>query len=688
MADAINGRSAGGQVPMVDQRSFGDKGRKGLIIKMSLTPIDDPVSGSGMMHRVLAETLQSEGYDVVVIEANGKPNGLGDMSYRVETIQFDGRRDNPYFAKHPEYYEDLRPSVPYNFPGFTAGLATSSLKFADLNPRQLGSYLMATGWAFRSAALVYGQPDAVWNGHAWVHNFITGAVPTLFTVHGTASNPRYGAPSLPYRPIVNEGLDSAYMAIAPSHLEYDNVTNLGMSTDRVTVMPNGYNDKVFTPGDKIEDMPEYRRSLIAESINGVDLRALDPNSKWILFVGRAAHVKGLDLLLEAFAQVLIKEPNANLIIVGGGNFERIITEDGGTQNLYSIAEQLGVRDRIFFTDAMGQKDTARFLEAADVPVYPSRSESFGLTAVEAMAKGKVPVLTSNEGYSYIVNQYEGDPLDVARMVPNDDVSLPEVRSEAILRIGELTDYSEKIRSAAVEYVEGTSLEMLAKTYDAGTVRSATELADGILKYVAQQNAINGIADGIVVELGEDLQSREKRGEIASSFAKENFTISGVVRRQAMPIVESAISDPNYRSSQWNVIEGDRGEVSAERQARLDAIKMDGDVKRAFARLRDNINTDQFGKHWRTFNTLVTKYFGHTDLLYPISLEAIPSFATHPNSIFMEVARIAGVPEAEMVRVMAEVEKAPYDVLIAPVKGRGESPIQKGEAKRIPLRSAK
>ncbi len=663
MTDAIGSSSSGGKKLMTEERTFGEEGGRGLIIKMSLTPIDDPVSGSGMVHRVLAETLQAEGYDVVVIEANGKPNGLSSTNYRIETIQFDGRESNPYFEKHSELYKDLHPALPFNFPGFTGGLATSSLKFEELNPSQLGSYLMVSGWAFRSAALVYGQPDAVWNGHAWIHNFITGSVPTLFTVHGTASNPLYGAPSLPYRPIVNEGLDKAYKAVPPSDFEFDNITKLGMEARRTQVMPNGYNDKAFKLNEDVGDMLEYRRELIEKRINDIDLEALDPNSKWIIFVGRATYVKGVDLLLEAFAQVLAEQPNTNLIIAGGGDFGKIALGNNEFQNLHSIADQLGIGDRIFFTGSLEQSETALFLDAVDVSVYPSRSESFGLTAVESMAKGVVPVLTGNNGYSYVVDQYEGDPADVARMVPNDDVRLPEVRERAIKRISELTDYSEEIRSVAIKYVEG---DPLLGPYDEKVVRSAKELADSILEYVAQQNAIDGIAAGITLELNEDPKKRRERGKIASEFARTNFSITKVVRDSAIPMIEAGIADSAYKSSRWGIVGGERGEIGVKRQERLDAIRMDLDVKRAFARLRDGMGTDQFGKRWRAFNTLVTKYFGHADLKHPIALDAIPDFAAYPNSIFREVARISGVTESEMCEVMAEVEKMPYDQLIKPL----------------------
>jgi glycosyltransferase involved in cell wall biosynthesis len=668
MADAITGRSAGGSIPMTDQRSFGDEGRKGLIIKMSLTPIDDPVSGSGMMHRVLADTLQKEGYDVVVIEANGKPNGLGDTQYRVETLLFDGTQDNPYFAKHQHLYADQHTSLPFNFPGFTAGLATSSLKFADLKPNQLGSYLMASGWAFRSAALVYGQPSMAWNGHAWIQNYITGSAPTIFTVHGTASNPRYGAPAHSFRPIVNEGLASSYMAIAPSHLEFDNVTALGMPADRVTVMPNGYNESVFSLSDPIEDLPAYRRDLIAERINGVDLSSLDPSSKWVLFVGRAAHAKGLDLLLEAFSRVLIQEPNTNLIIIGGGNFDGIVTEGDKKLNLYSLAEELGIKERVFFTGAMPQEKTARFLDAADIGAYSSRSESFGLTLAEAFAKGLRCVASRNDGYQFIVDQYDGPENDVARMVPNDDIRLPEVREAAKLRIGTLTDYSEDIRTAAVEYIDGASVEVLNRRYNASSVSSATELADGVLKFVSQQRAIDGIADGLVIELGEDPAVRRSRGEIASRFAASKFTITKVME-EGFKIVDAAKRAEEYRSPHWDLKDGERGEVGPMRQERLDNIKMDGDVARAFAKLRDGIGTDQFGKYWRSFNTLVTRFFGHADLMHPIDLEAVPNFPRYPNSIFRELARVAGVTEGDMVRVMVEVDKTPHDALTGPAKGR-------------------
>jgi D-inositol-3-phosphate glycosyltransferase len=122
---------------------------------------------------------------------------------------------------------------------------------------------------------------------------------------------------------------------------------------RIRVVPPGVDTATFRPGP----LQDARRAVGMES---VDLL--------VLGVGRMQHVKGTDILLEALAQLATTEPvlaaRTRVVMLGG---------------------------------ASGEADATRLQErAADLVVVPSRSESFGFVAAEAVASG-TPVLASQVG---------------------------------------------------------------------------------------------------------------------------------------------------------------------------------------------------------------------------------------------------------------------------------------------------
>lgn len=128
-------------------------------------------------------------------------------------------------------------------------------------------------------------------------------------------------------------------------------------------------------------------------MNGIDVDSfsrtapLRKNSDGIVVgsVGRLSTEKGHDVLVEAFAEALKKVPGMRLLIVGDGK------EAPGLKNL---AEKLGISEKVSFP---GNTDDVRtFLGEMDIFVLPSRYESQGIAAMEAMSAG-LPVIASDVG---------------------------------------------------------------------------------------------------------------------------------------------------------------------------------------------------------------------------------------------------------------------------------------------------
>lgn len=133
--------------------------------------------------------------------------------------------------------------------------------------------------------------------------------------------------------------------------------------------------------------------------NGLHLSAFDPNvsgfrahhalerKELIAWMGRLVPVKGLDVLLKAFAGVARKRPQALLVLIGPD------TENYGATLRRLIVDLEIPADRVLFIGMLQGAQKRAALAAADLFVMPSYTENFALAAVEAMAMGR-PVIVS------------------------------------------------------------------------------------------------------------------------------------------------------------------------------------------------------------------------------------------------------------------------------------------------------
>jgi D-inositol-3-phosphate glycosyltransferase len=111
----------------------------------------------------------------------------------------------------------------------------------------------------------------------------------------------------------------------------------------------------------------------------------------MLFVGRIQPLKGLDVAVETLAR--LADRRARLLVVGGASGNEGESE---FQRIRSLIEAHGLADRVDFVEPQAHHILSTYYRAADVVIVPSRSESFGLVALEAAACG-VPVVASGVG---------------------------------------------------------------------------------------------------------------------------------------------------------------------------------------------------------------------------------------------------------------------------------------------------
>jgi D-inositol-3-phosphate glycosyltransferase len=175
-------------------------------------------------------------------------------------------------------------------------------------------------------------------------------------------------------------IDAADLVLAPTPSEAVHLARLyGAHPTSIRVVPPGVDARRFRP----------RPAAAARARLGVE------GKRVVLFVGRVQRHKGPDVAIRALAEIVRTRPDIGadlvLVIVGGpsGTADEV-------SDLRSLARQLGLTDRVLFLPPRPHEELPEVYAAADVLVMPSRSESFGLVALEAQACG-VPVVAAAVG---------------------------------------------------------------------------------------------------------------------------------------------------------------------------------------------------------------------------------------------------------------------------------------------------
>ena len=173
--------------------------------------------------------------------------------------------------------------------------------------------------------------------------------------------------------------------------------------EKVEVIPCGVNSFIFRPIPK-------DRARVFLGLNG---------AKVILFIGRIDPIKGLDTLVKAIS-ILRNTPGLKLIIIGGSD-EADSESNRELQRIKTLVKNLDISSIVSFLPGQRQEVLTYYYSAADVLAIPSRYESFGMVALEAMACG-TPIVASNVGgLPFTIPEKKAGFL----VPPGDDRSLAE-----------------------------------------------------------------------------------------------------------------------------------------------------------------------------------------------------------------------------------------------------------------------
>jgi glycosyltransferase involved in cell wall biosynthesis len=168
-------------------------------------------------------------------------------------------------------------------------------------------------------------------------------------------------------------LRDAARVIALSYVEAEQYRAMGVPEEKIAIIPNGI------------DLSEYvnlpPKGAFKKKFN------IPEDRKIILYLGRIHKIKGIDILIKAYAYLRneINFRDAILVIIG--------PDDGYLNEVKRLAQALGVSNYVLFTGPLYGEDKLATYVDSEVYVLPSRYEIWGMTVLEAYACGK-PIVAS------------------------------------------------------------------------------------------------------------------------------------------------------------------------------------------------------------------------------------------------------------------------------------------------------
>lgn len=226
-----------------------------------------------------------------------------------------------------------------------------------------------------ASSLLQKRPFDLCVAHDWLG--LPGAsavkqkgVPMIYHVHGLEAG-RSEQPNQQLVSMEKKGAKTADLVITVSEAMKQEMISFGVPADKIRVCYHGVDSVFFDPS----------RMDPAKLENLRELYGLDVDDTVILFIGRLEPVKGVIQFLQALPKVLEKHPRARFLIVGKGSLEAFVRAEAEKSELITLV-----------TDFIDPEAKAYHYALADLCVFPSLYEPFGIVALEAAAMGKAAVV--------------------------------------------------------------------------------------------------------------------------------------------------------------------------------------------------------------------------------------------------------------------------------------------------------
>lgn len=227
-----------------------------------------------------------------------------------------------------------------------------------------------------------GKRFDIIHAHDWIVAFSARVIknsftiPLVSTIHATESGRNCGIHNDIQRYIHNVEWYLTYESwrVVVNSIYMNNEVNhlFQLPTDKIRIIPNGIDVDKFSG---ISRDAGFRRNFASD------------NEKIIFFVGRLVNEKGAQVILEAMPKIILNYYDVKLVIAGKGP---------ETGRLKEKAALLGISGKVYFTGYIDDASLLKLYKCADIAVFPSLYEPFGIVALEGMVAG-VPVVVSDTG---------------------------------------------------------------------------------------------------------------------------------------------------------------------------------------------------------------------------------------------------------------------------------------------------
>lgn len=225
-------------------------------------------------------------------------------------------------------------------------------------------------------------------------------------------------------------LREASKVIALTKTEAEQYKKMGVDEDKIEIVPNGIDLSEY---ENLPEKGEFRKKY-----------SIRDDEKMILYLGRIHKIKGIDLLVNAFADLVKELDDVRLAIVGPG--------DGFLSTLKKQIEDLKIGDKILFTGPLYERDKLKAYVDADVYILPSVYETFPVTVLEACACGTPVIITDwcsiadivGNKVGYVI-EYDKDQLRDAMLEALSDDGLKRRFGEESKRLVEEFGWDEIVR---------------------------------------------------------------------------------------------------------------------------------------------------------------------------------------------------------------------------------------------------
>ena len=255
-----------------------------------------------------------------------------------------------------------------------------------------------------------GKFDVI-HAHDWLVTYAAKTlknsynIPIVATIHATESGRNSGIHDEVQRYINDTEWLLTYEAsevlVNSNYMKNELQRLFGLPFEKINVVPNGIN---MTSFNGVERDYDFRRQYAAD------------NEKIILFLGRLVYEKGVQHLIAAMPKILANYHDSKLIIAGKG---------GMLDELREQVNYLNIGHKVYFTGYLDSKQVQKMYKCADISVFPSTYEPFGIVALEAMLAGVPTVVSDVGGLDEIVEHkvngmksYAGNPNSIADSILN------------------------------------------------------------------------------------------------------------------------------------------------------------------------------------------------------------------------------------------------------------------------------